>query len=74
MSTTLDAIYEHGIFRPVAGMPDSLKDKERVKITIETDDEYNLNAEFREWDAASDEDMLTFERKLEEIGYSRSII
>ncbi len=55
-------------------MPDSLKDKERVKITIETDDEYNLNAEFREWDAASDEDMLTFERKLEEIGYSRSII
>ena len=62
MSTTLDAIYEHGIFKPVSGVPPTLKEKARVKITIETDEEFDLKTEFREWEAASDEDSLAFER------------
>ena len=39
MSTTVDAIYEHGIFRPISGVPVMLKVHERVRITIEADDE-----------------------------------
>lgn len=35
--TTLEAIYENGVFRPVAGIPANLKEHERVKITIETE-------------------------------------
>ncbi|GEM_PF-3620730 len=68
MGTTVEAIYEHGIFRPVAGVPVALKENERVKITIVTDDEADLAAEFEQWDAASDEDMLAFERNLEGVG------
>lgn len=68
MSTTVDAIYEHGIFRPVAGLPVTLKEQERVRITIESDDEMSLAAELAEWDVASAEDTCEFERKLEEIG------
>jgi predicted DNA-binding antitoxin AbrB/MazE fold protein len=68
MSTTVEAIYEHGIFKPVSGVPATLKENERVRITIVTDEESSLTAEFAEWDAASDEDMLSIERKLEEIG------
>lgn len=68
MSTTVDAIYEHGIFKPVSRVPATLKEHDRVRITIETDDEDALIAEFAEWDAASDEDMQFIERKLGEIG------
>lgn len=68
MSTTVEAIYEHGIFKPVSDVPATLKENERVRITIVTDEESSLTAEFGAWDAASDEDMLSIERKLEEIG------
>ena len=68
MSTTVDAIYEHGMFKPISQLPVSLKENEHVKITIVTEQEADLSEEFAEWNAASDEDMLTFERKLEEIG------
>jgi len=68
MSTTVDAIYEHGILRPVSDVPVMLKEHDRVRITIEPDDADTLAAEFAEWDAASDEDMVLVERKLEEIG------
>ncbi|MBP6002379.1 MAG: antitoxin family protein [Pyrinomonadaceae bacterium] len=68
MSTTVDAIYEHGIFKPISGVPTTLKEHDRVRITIETDNEVSLSAEFAEWDAASVEDSLFIERKLEEIG------
>lgn len=65
MSTTLDAIYERGIFRPVSGVPASLKDNERVRIIIETDED--LEAEFLLWEQASDEDGLDIERRLKDI-------
>lgn len=67
MSTTVEAIYEHGIFRPVSGLPASLRESDRVKIIIETDEDDGLRAEFAEWDAASDEDSAAFDRRLEEI-------
>ncbi len=68
MSTTVDAIYEHGIFKPVSGVPATLKEYDRVRITIETDVDASLIAEFADWEAASVEDMRLIERKLEEIG------
>ena len=49
-------------------MPATLKEHDRVRITIETKDDDELMAEFAEWDATSAEDMKTIERKLEEIG------
>lgn len=66
MSTRVEAIYEHGIFKPVSSVPASLKENEHVRIIIETDAD-NLNDEFAQWEAASDEDFLTFEQKLEGI-------
>ena len=36
MTTTLEAIYENGVFRPVSEIPENLKEHERVKIVIET--------------------------------------
>ena len=68
MSTTLDAIYEHGIFKPISGVPVTLRENERVRITIETNDMDDLKSELAKWDAASDEDLSAFERQLEEIG------
>ena len=37
--TTLEAIYENGIFKPVSRVPATLKEYERVKLTIETEKE-----------------------------------
>jgi predicted DNA-binding antitoxin AbrB/MazE fold protein len=68
MSTIVDAIYEEGIFRPVSDVRLPLKEHERVRITIISDEEASLAAEFAEWDAASAEDSDAIERKLEEIG------
>ena len=67
MSTTVDAIYERGIFKPVSGVPATLKEHDRVRITIESDDDAALSAEFAEWERASGEDLLAFEKKMEEI-------
>lgn len=39
MMTTLEAIYENGIFKPVSSVPETLKEHERVKIIIENDEE-----------------------------------
>ena len=39
MITTLEAIYENGIFKPVSSVPPTLKEYERVKIIIETETE-----------------------------------
>ena len=41
-----------------------LKEHERVRITIEADDEIGLASEFAQWDAASVEDMKGIEIKL----------
>ena len=35
--TTLEAIYENGIFKPISSVPETLKEHARVRITIETD-------------------------------------
>lgn len=37
--TTVEAIYENGIFKPVSSVPKSLKEHERVKIIIENETE-----------------------------------
>ena len=62
--TTLEAIYENGIFKPVSGVPKTLKEHERVRIIIETDTDEDLQAEINDWEAASDEDLLKFEDAL----------
>lgn len=36
MTTTLEAIYENGIFKPVSRVPENIREHERVKIIIET--------------------------------------
>jgi predicted DNA-binding antitoxin AbrB/MazE fold protein len=64
--TTLEAIYENGIFKPISSVPDTLKEHERVRIIIETDTDEELQAEIKQWEAASDEDLLKFEDALGE--------
>jgi predicted DNA-binding antitoxin AbrB/MazE fold protein len=54
--TTLEAIYENGIFKPISSVPNTLKEHERVRIIIETDTDEDLQAEINQWEAASDED------------------
>ena len=64
--TTLEAIYENGIFKPISSVPNTLKEHERVRIIIESDSDEDLQAEINQWEAASDEDLLKFEDALEE--------
>ena len=64
--TTLEAIYENGIFKPVSSVPNTLKEHERVRIIIETDTDEDLQTEINQWEAASDEDLLKFENALGE--------
>lgn len=64
--TTLEVIYENGIFKPVSDVPPTLKEHERLRIVIETDGSEDLRREIEEWEAASDEDWQKFERNLEE--------
>ncbi len=66
MNTILEAIYEHGIFKPVTGVPATLKENDRVQIIIETDTDEDLQSEIDQWEVASDEDFLKFEESLEE--------
>lgn len=61
MTTTLEAIYERGIFKPVSGVSSTLKENERVRIIIETVIDEDLQSEIDQWEVASDEDFLTFE-------------
>ncbi len=37
--TTVEAIYENGIFKPVSSVPETLKEHERVKVIIENETE-----------------------------------
>lgn len=55
--TTLEAIYENSIFRPVSSVPETLKEHERVRIIIETDSNEDLQTEIAQWEAASDKDL-----------------
>jgi predicted DNA-binding antitoxin AbrB/MazE fold protein len=64
--TTLEAIYENGIFKPISSVPQTLKEHERVRIIIETDTEEDLQAEIEQWEAASDEDFAKLEKSLGE--------
>lgn len=64
--TTLEAIYENGIFRPVAEVPKSVKENETVRIIIETDSDEELLAEFAQWDEAGERDAVRFESSLGE--------
>jgi len=56
--TTLEAIYENGIFKPISRVPNTLKEHERVRIIIETDTDEDLQTEINQWEAASDEDLV----------------
>jgi predicted DNA-binding antitoxin AbrB/MazE fold protein len=56
--TTLEAIYENGIFKPISSVPQMPKEHERVRIIIETDSDKDLQAEIKQWEAASDEDSV----------------
>jgi predicted DNA-binding antitoxin AbrB/MazE fold protein len=66
MTTTLEAIYENGIFKPVSEVPANLREHERVRIIIETEIDNDLENEFADWETASDEDFLKFEQSLGE--------
>ena len=66
MNTTLEAIYEHGIFKPLTVVPATLKENDRVRIIIETDTDEDLQSEIDQWEAASNEDFLKFEESLGE--------
>jgi predicted DNA-binding antitoxin AbrB/MazE fold protein len=37
MTTTLEVIYENGIFKPISSVPSIFKEHERMKITVETE-------------------------------------
>ncbi len=63
--TTVEAIYENGIFKPISGVPKFLKEHERVKIIIESEFDEHLESELAQWEAASDEDFEKFEESLE---------
>lgn len=65
MTTTLEAIYENGIFKPVTSVPPTLREFERVRIIIETDFDEDLVDEIAQWEEASDQDVLRFEQALE---------
>ena len=52
--TTLEAIYENGIFKPISSVPKTLKEHERVRIIIETDSDEDLQAEIAQWEAGED--------------------
>ena len=62
--TTLEVIYENGIFKPVTNVPLTLREHERMRIIIETDED--LRAEINQWERASDEDWQKFEQTFEE--------
>lgn len=66
MTTTLEVIYENGIFKPVSSVPKNFKEHERLKITIETEFDEDLETEISQWEQAGDEDFLKFEQSLEE--------
>jgi predicted DNA-binding antitoxin AbrB/MazE fold protein len=63
---TVEAIYENGIFKPISNVPKSLKEHERVRIITDTKTDADLQAEFEQWEAASDEDFDEFEKNLGE--------
>ena len=65
--TTVEAIYEDGIFKPISNTPLEFKEHEQVTLIIEKDNEQDLKAEFAQWEAASDEDFLKFEKSLGEL-------
>ncbi len=62
----VEAIYENGIFKPISNVPKTLKEHERVRIIIDTKTDEDLQAEFEQWEAASDEDFAEFEKNLGE--------
>lgn len=62
--TTLEAIYENGIFKPISSVPNTLKEHERVRIIIESEIDEDLQAEINAWETASDEDLVKFEDAL----------
>ncbi len=64
MATTLEVIYENGIFKPISPVPAEVKENEKIKIIIETDVDENLKREFADWEQASEEDSLKFEKIL----------
>lgn len=39
MTTTLEVIYENGIFKPVSSVPKTFREHEKMKIIIETETE-----------------------------------
>ncbi len=43
--TTIEAIYENGIFKPVSSVPANIKEHERVKIFFESDIDAHLESE-----------------------------
>jgi len=64
--TTVEVIYENGIFKPVSSVPPTLKENERMRIIIETDIDEDLRREIGQWEQASDEDFAKFEESLGE--------
>ena len=45
MNTTLEVIYENGIFKPVSSVPKSFREHERMRIIVETEFDEVLESE-----------------------------
>lgn len=67
MITTLEVIYENGIFKPISVVPKSFKEHERLRIVVETEFDGDLEIEIAQWEAASDDDFMKFEQSLAKI-------
>jgi predicted DNA-binding antitoxin AbrB/MazE fold protein len=64
LTTTLEVIYENGIFRPISSVPQNFREHEKLKIIIENNYNEELESEFAQWEQASDEDFIKIEESL----------
>ena len=67
MNTTLEVIYENGIFKPISSVPKTFREHEIMRIIVETELDEGLENEISQWESASDEDFMKFEQSLAEI-------
>jgi len=45
MTTILEVIYENGIFKPLSSVPETLKEHEKMKIIIETEENASVSSQ-----------------------------
>jgi predicted DNA-binding antitoxin AbrB/MazE fold protein len=66
MKQTIEAIYEHGVFRPLTPLP--LPERERVRLVVETGQEEWLDSDAHRIAERDDEPELSLEEIRAELG------